>query len=71
MHCRICTELEGFLLSARQPDSPDLLLGLSESGKRNRAHQHKEKILKAEQALKKHASKCVIAQGKSQSMAVR
>jgi hypothetical protein len=64
--CRICTELEGFLVAARQPDSPNLFLGLSESGKRNRIHQHEEKILKAEQALKRHANKCVVAQQQPQ-----
>jgi hypothetical protein len=64
MLCRICTELEGFLVAARQPDSPDFFLGLSESGKRNRTHQHEEKILKAEQTLQRHTNKCMIAQNK-------
>jgi hypothetical protein len=62
MLCRICTELEGFLVAARQPDSPNFFLGLSESGKRNRTQQHEEKILKAELALKRHANKCLVAQ---------
>ena len=71
MLCRICAELEGFLVAARQPDAPNLFLGLSESGKRNRSHQHQEKIVKAEQALKKHASKCMIAQNKPQTVPAR
>jgi hypothetical protein len=66
MLCRICTELEDFLVAARLPDSPNLILGLSESGKRNRIHQHEEKLLKAEQALKRHANKCVVAQQQPQ-----
>jgi hypothetical protein len=66
MPCRICTELESFLAAAREPDAPNLLLGLSESGKRNRTHQHEEKILKAELALKRHGKSCLIAQEKSQ-----
>ena len=69
MLCRICSELEGFLVAARQPDAPNAFLGLSESGKRNRSHQRQEKIVKAEQALKKHASKCMIAQNKPPTLA--
>jgi|HubBroStandDraft_5_1064220.scaffolds.fasta_scaffold111484_2 hypothetical protein len=69
MLCRICAELERFLASARQPDVPSLFLGLSESGKRNRSHQHREKIVKAEQALKRHASRCMTAQNKPQTVA--
>lgn len=58
MPCRICTELEKFLHSAQQPDAPELLLGLTEAGKRNRDHQNREKILKAEANLLKHKKAC-------------
>jgi hypothetical protein len=71
MLCRICAELQSFLVAARQPDSPDLFLGLSESGKRNRSHQHAERILKAEHALERHANKCAIAHGGSPEPATR
>jgi hypothetical protein len=54
MTCRICTELERMIQSAREPDHPDHLAGLSEAGERNRNHQHAEKILKAELDLKRH-----------------
>lgn len=62
MPCRICTELERFLQSAQQPDAPDLLLGLTEAGKRNRDHQNKEKILKAQMNLAKHKKNCTADQ---------
>ena len=39
MNCRVCTELERFVQSAREPDDPKLLAGLSEAGRRNREHQ--------------------------------
>jgi hypothetical protein len=71
MLCRICTELEGFLMAARQPDSPSFFLGLSESGKRNRTHQHEEKILKAEQALQRHTNKCKVVHDNSNELAAR
>jgi hypothetical protein len=54
MNCRVCTELERFVHSALEPDDPKLLVGLSEAGKRNREHQHAEKLLKVELDLKRH-----------------
>ena len=54
MTCRICTELERFVQSAREPDDPKFLAGLSEAGRRNREHQNAEKLLKVELDLKRH-----------------
>jgi hypothetical protein len=54
MTCRVCTELERFVQSAHEPDDPKFLAGLNEAGKRNRAHQYAEKLLKVELDLKRH-----------------
>ncbi len=59
MGCRICIELEQFLQSAQRPESPDLLAGLSEAGKRNRIHQRQEKILKTEADIGRHKKSCL------------
>ena len=59
MPCETCTKLEEAVLSARAPDSPDLLLGLSEPGKRNRAHQREERLLLSESNLEKHKKWCM------------
>ena len=52
--CRLCLQLQEAVESARQSGSPDLLLGLTEAGKRNRLHQREEKLARAELALEKH-----------------
>lgn len=52
--CRLCEELERHVHTAQQPDSPELLLGLTEAGERNRARQREEKLLKAELELQRH-----------------
>jgi hypothetical protein len=54
MTCRVCTELERFVQSAREPDDSKLLAGLNEAGKRNRERQYAEKLLKVELDLKRH-----------------
>jgi phage replication-related protein YjqB (UPF0714/DUF867 family) len=58
MACPICVKLEEAVLSARVPDSPDRLLGLSEPGKRNRAHQREEHLVQLEIDLEKHKKWC-------------
>ena len=50
--CRLCTELELYVQASQRPDAS--ASGLTEAGKRNRAHQREEKIQKAELALEKH-----------------
>ena len=52
--CRICKELEQHLHSAQQPDTPALLLGLTEAGMRNRTHQRQERIQKVELDIERH-----------------
>ena len=58
MSCRTGTELERFLQSASAEGSPDLLVGLTDAGRRNRLHQRQEKILKLESDLKRHKDAC-------------
>jgi hypothetical protein len=59
MQCKLCIRLtEATAISAR-PDAPNVLLGLSESGLRNRTRQKEELIIKAEMDLKKHQRSCV------------
>jgi hypothetical protein len=57
--CKICTQLKEALLSAHDPDSPSILLGLSEAGKRNRALQKQELVLKSETVFEKHMKSCL------------
>lgn len=52
--CRLCEELKRHVHTAQQPDSPELLKGLTEAGERNRARQREEKLLKAELELERH-----------------
>ncbi len=56
--CRICREIEASLYAAQQPDPPDLVLGLTEAGKRNRGLQRQELIQRIETLLEKHKSQC-------------
>jgi hypothetical protein len=58
MVCLICTQLERSLTSACEPDPPNLLLGLTQAGKRNRDHQKREKILRIEADLARHKKSC-------------
>jgi hypothetical protein len=59
MPCRNCVELQQFLHSAVQPDSPELLVGLSEAAIRNRIKQKKEKIAKLQLDLERHKNSCL------------
>ena len=63
--CRICTELHKFLHSAHEADAPHLSQGLTEAGIRNRDHQRRERILKAEADLARHQKSCLIAQAQT------
>ena len=58
MPCRVCVQLEEALAKTQKPDSPELLLGLTEAGIRNRTHQRQERVLKTETDLKKHKNAC-------------
>jgi len=44
--------------TAQQPDSPELFVGLTEAGERNRAWQREEKLEKAETLLARHRRQC-------------
>ena len=63
MACLVCTELERHIQTAREPVAPALLVGLTEAGKRNRAHQQEERILKAQNDLIRHQKSCVVIHG--------
>jgi hypothetical protein len=58
MTCRICGELEAALAKAQKPDQPEMLVGLTEAGLRNRTHQRQERESKAELDLSKHRKAC-------------
>lgn len=58
MPCRICVQLEEALAKTQWPDSPELLLGLTEAGMRNHTHQRRGRALKAETDLTKHKTAC-------------
>jgi hypothetical protein len=58
MPCRVCVQLQEALAKTQRPDSPELLLGLTEAGMRNHTHQRRERALKAETDLTKHKSAC-------------
>lgn len=58
MRCQVCEQLEEAVVKAQKPDTPELLLGLTEAGMRNRTHQRQERALKTETDLKKHKSAC-------------
>lgn len=63
MPCLVCTELERHIQTAREPVSPDLLVGLTEAGKRNRTHQQEERIIKAQNDLSRHRKSCIVVNG--------
>ena len=58
MACKVCVQLEEAIVSSRQEDAPNLLLGLTEAGLRNRARQKEERQVKAELDLEKHRRSC-------------
>jgi len=47
-------ELEQRLNLAQRPGHPDLLVGLTEAGERNRARQQQEQIQRTQLELEKH-----------------
>lgn len=63
MACRICMEMERSLNSAQQPDMPEQMLGLTEAGMRNRAHQREERLSKMISDLGKHKKICLESRG--------
>jgi hypothetical protein len=54
MPCKVCIQLEEAVARSAGLDESGLLLGLSESGIRNRAWQKEERQLKAKADLEKH-----------------
>ena len=58
MSCRTCLELEQFLRAAEEPESPELLVGLTERGLINRALQREEKIKEQRHLVEKHKMFC-------------
>lgn len=58
MLCKICVQLESAIASSQRTDPPNLLLGLTEAGLRNRARQKKECEIKAELDLERHRRSC-------------
>ncbi|HXE07123.1 MAG TPA: hypothetical protein VN612_04450 [Acidobacteriaceae bacterium] len=58
MVCKVCVQLQEAVASSQMPDAPDLLLGLTEAGLRNRAHQKAERKVKSELDLEKHRRSC-------------
>jgi hypothetical protein len=54
MPCKVCIQLEEAVAASARLDEPGMLLGLSESGKRNRARQKEERHLKAKLDLERH-----------------
>ena len=59
MSCRTCTQLEEAVQSAKAPDTPGRLLGLSGAGQRNRARQRQELLLTSEMNLEKPKKWCL------------
>ena len=58
MSCRVCVQLPEAMVAAERADAPNLLLGLTEAGLRNRARQKEERKVKAELDLEKHRRSC-------------
>jgi hypothetical protein len=54
MPCKICIQLEEAVVASTRPDPPNILLGLNETGIRNRARQKEERQIKAKMDLEKH-----------------
>jgi len=58
MVCKVCAQLQEAIASSQMPDEPEMLLGLTEAGLRNRAHQKAERKVKAELDLERHRRSC-------------
>ena len=54
MPCKFCIKLEEAVAASVRVDAPNILLGLTESGIRNRARQKEERQVKAKTDLEKH-----------------
>ena len=54
MPCKVCIQLEEAVAASVRPDEPNILLGLNESGIRNRVRQKEEQRLKAKMDIEKH-----------------
>jgi len=54
MPCKFCIKLEEAVAESVRLDAPNILLGLTESGRRNRARQKEERQVKAKTDLEKH-----------------
>jgi hypothetical protein len=54
MPCKFCIKLEEAVAESVRLDAPSILLGLTESGIRNRARQKEERQVKAKADLEKH-----------------
>jgi hypothetical protein len=54
MPCRICIQLEEAVAASEREDPPNILLGLTDAAKRNRARQKEEGRVKAKLLLEKH-----------------
>jgi hypothetical protein len=58
MPCRVCVELELYVVSAQKPDQPDMLKGLNDRALSNRIRQREEGIQKHQISLEKHRKVC-------------
>ena len=58
MPCKFCIKLEDAVAESVKLDAPNILLGLTESGMRNRARQKEERLVKAKTDLEKHQRSC-------------
>ena len=54
MPCKFCIKLEEAVAASVRVDAPNILLGLTESGIRNRARQKEERQIKAKTDLEMH-----------------
>ena len=59
MQCKVCDRYQEAEAIAAKPDSPEMLLGLTEAGMRNRGRQREERILKAGTDYAKHRRSCL------------
>ena len=52
--CQLCSELKQAIVNAEMPSAPELAVGLTEAGKRNRMQQREEKLAGAVLTLERH-----------------
>ena len=58
MECKTCLQLEEAITRAKQPDSPEILKGLSEAALRNHSLQKQERQARTKLELEKHLRSC-------------